>query len=457
MTEEINTKSPLRIEISDNLRSTLAGELNRLHDRSFSDRFWGIILESYVKTAITRKKLLEEKNPNFNVPVLPLNSYHFPGKKEILKEQLKEFVKHIQTRADKNKIYRLLKEKDLIRIGFHEFPGIEEYNDEIGHEFPLYHLHFFRKSNNKLRKRLVKIGESKNDVFTKNLILHLPKFYVEYFEGIYDSIPLFNPADKQFHIHNMRTSFDEMLVAKYVEEGAKLIWYQHGSHYGEYKWEYLHHYEHLMADEYRTWGWQIYEKDNPWKAYRLEAFHRTYRKFDNSGEYNLMLCYPKMYHKYRNHCVETTKFLEQNLDFKKFPEILGRPRPMHKKHSHEKELSFISCENIDIGGGLEPIERQVSRSKVVVQISVPSTNFLECIYVDHPVTGILNNTDPTEVIKPFYSYFLEKGVLHEDVQSLVRFLNTTDLETWWSEITGSEIYNQFKQNFTGNVALGKKG
>ncbi len=457
MSEKITAKSPLRVELSDKLRSTLAGVLNRLHGCRLSDRFWGLILESYVKTAITRKQLLAEKNIQFNIPVLPMSSHHFPRKKEIFREQLKGLVRHWQTRGAAKEIFRMVQTQDRFRIGFHEFPGIEDFKDELGLSLPLHHPFLIGKINRRLRKKLAVIAETEQDMYIRNAILNLPQVYIEYFKQLYSSIPLYKPESKEFHVHNMRTCFDELLVAKYAEQGAKVVWYQHGSHYGEYKWEYYHHYEHLMADEFRTWGWQIAEKDTPWKAYRLEAFKRTYREFDNSGEYSLMLCYPKMYSTYRKSCVEATNHLEQNLDTQKFPLILARPRPLHKKHGHEDELSFISGGAITIGNGLEPMAKQVSRCRLVVQINVPSTNFLECIYVDHPVTGILKNTDPTEVITPFYSFFLENGVLHQDVQSLVQFLNTTNLEPWWSEVTESDMYSQFKEKFTANAAPGKKG
>jgi len=455
MSEELHTKSPERIEISDWLRMELSAVLNKVHDVQYSERFWGLIIEEYVKTAITRKQLLEGGNCDVNIPFLPVNSHNFPDSKTIWLEFAKNTVKAFLGRKSSARGMKLLEDQNQYRIGFPEFNGFEKFRAELGVELPEIHFQLIRPCNLFLRSKLNRIAEGIDDNFLKNSVKQLPKLYVEYFRSILNAIPLAEPEKKIFNVHNIRNFADVFILAKYTEHGAKLIWYQHGSHYGEYRWEYYHHYEHLMADEFRTWGWKISERDTPWKAYRLEAFKRLYREFDNRGEYNLMLCYPKMYSTYRKHCIDTTKFLEQNLDFKKFPEILARPRPMHKKHSHEKELSFISCENIDIGSGLEPIERQVSRSKIVVQISVPSTNFLECIYVDHPVTGILNNTEPTEVIKPYYSFLLDNGILHEDVQSLVRFLNNTNLESWWIEITGSDMYNQFKENFTGNVTAGK--
>lgn len=162
------------------------------------------------------------------------------------------------------------------------------------------------------------------------------------------------------------------------------------------------------------------------------------------------MIYPKMYQRYWAHSIAVTDHLLENLNFSKYTTILARPRPQHKKHGHASELSFITDEKIRISQGLTAIAKEVSGSRLIVQINVPGTNFLECIYVDHPVTGILTNSDPTDLIKPYDAFLVEKGVLHKTPDSLVNFLNTTDLDSWWSELQQEPVYHQFRKTYAAN-------
>lgn len=451
MSEEIHTKSPERIEISDWLRMELSAVLNKVHDVHYSERFWGLITEEYVKTAITRKQLLEEGNCDVNIPFLPVNSHNFPGFKTIWIELAKNTAKAFLGRKSTAWGMELLEDQNQCRIGFPEFNGFEKFRDELGVELPEIHFQLIRPYNFFPRSKLNRIAEGIDDNFLKNSVKQLPKLYVEYFRSILNAIPLAEPEKKIFNVHNIRNFADVFILAKYTEHGAKLIWYQHGSHYGEYRWEYLHHYEHLMADEYRTWGWKIKEKDRPWIAYRLIKFRYEYLEFENTGDYSLLLCYPKMYETYKEHSVGYTHYLEEHLDFDKFQVVIARPRPMHQKHGHESELNFIKSGRITVSSGLEPMPEMVSKSELVVQMSVPSTNFLECIYIGHPVTGIINNTDPSEIIRPYYQFFLEKGVLHANPESLVKFLNNTSLNAWWDELQNESVYKQFRETFAGST------
>lgn len=86
-------------------------------------------------------------------------------------------------------------------------------------------------------------------------------------------------------------------------------------------------------------------------------------------------------------------------------------------------------------------------SRVVVQLTMPSTNFLECIFIDQPVVGIDTNNMATDIIEPFLKFFHEVGVLHQDAKSVVRFLNDVDLYPWWRQVIEEWEYKKFKQTF----------
>jgi len=447
MNETLGEKSPLRIELSDKLRELLADVLNEVHDKDYSQRFWALILEDYITSVLTLKDALENDKGISKYDKYPINSHTFLSFKDSLREDLKILIKYWIDRSNHAELREILKSNDHVNLGF---PAVDLPGNELGAELPKLIYYVTGLKGRKKRKKVTRLSKQISDPFLKNAVYRLPKLYVEFLGTILDSVPLFRPSYKTFHVHNIRSLYDRFLIAQYVEKGAKLIWYQHGSHYGEYNHEYLHHLEHSVADEFRTWGWQIKEKDRPWKAYRLEKFRQEYDRYTNSAKNDLLIIYPKMYPVYRQHSMDATEQLVKYLNFDTYKNVIARPRPVHKKHGHESELSFIADEKIRISSGLTCVAKEVSESRLVLQMNVPGTNFLECIYADHPVTGILTNTDPTDTIKPYYTFLLEKGVLHKTPESLVHFLNTTDLESWWSELQQEKVYQQFRKTYAAN-------
>jgi hypothetical protein len=135
----------------------------------------------------------------------------------------------------------------------------------------------------------------------------------------------------------------------------------------------------------------------------------------------------------------------------KYKSFIARPRPMSRTKSHAGELSFIKDNRVDIDSGLSSMAKLIKESRVVIQFEVPCTNFLECIYVDHPTIGFLFNKTPTEPIKPYYDFFLEQGVLHWSFDSIVEHLNKVDIETWWNGLIQHPMYISFKDTFTKKV------
>lgn len=73
-------------------------------------------------------------------------------------------------------------------------------------------------------------------------------------------------------------------------------------------------------------------------------------------------------------------------------------------------------------------------------MKVPSTNFLECVYVDQP----------TDLVKPHYQFLSEVGVLHSYIQPLSQHLNRIDVENWWCEVKNRAEYREFKNQLTNS-------
>jgi hypothetical protein len=441
--------SPLRVDLSQKLYNELASVMNEVHGTDFSNKFWKLIVQAHVNAVVSRKKHLDSADLYRKPDLYPINGYDFPDFKEKFKYGLIHTVKHFINRFNRKKIEELLQKQNEFRLGFPEVLNLDK--DIGGVALPLYYPVFFGRGEKNKRAKVNRIAERYKDIYYRNLIRQLPQIYVEHFKKIFESIPLAQPEKKTLHVHISFGFYKDLLIAKYVENGSRLIWYQHGSSYGEFRGDSAHHFEHSVSDEYRSWGWEIKEKDVAWKAYRMELFSMQYQKYTRTGQFDLMLCFPQMNGEYRKLYSGITDFLLEHLDADIYRRILARPRRSNKIHSHASQLSFIENERIIKSSGLPPMMKEMSECRAVLQMEVPSTNFLECLYVDHPTIGLLRNDQPTEVIQPYYDFFLKEGVLHEDLESLASHLNSIEIETWWEELQQKEMYLSFKDTFIRKV------
>jgi len=59
------------------------------------------------------------------------------------------------------------------------------------------------------------------------------------------------------------------------------------------------------------------------------------------------------------------------------------------------------------------------------------------------------NEHPTDIVKPYYHYFMEKKVLHTSIESVAGHLNSVRTDLWWDGIKRSEEYIGYKNRFAG--------
>lgn len=446
----ISVMSPERVGITEQLFDELTPVMNEIHDMNHSRRFWLMVIEEHVRSMVSRKHLLDKKPVDIGPDFYPINQFSFPSLKERLRARAVGIAKHFLNRKDKQKIQKRLSDNDEIGIGFPDLPELTE--QEVGVEIPEYYPLMIGFGDRSKRSKVNAIAQRYDDPFLVNVIRQLPRIMIEHFQDLYDDIDLVHPKDKLFRIHGlMLLGYRQLLIAKYVEHGAGLIWYQHGAGYGEIALKYSRFLEYSVADKYITWGWKLAENDVPGKAYRMEKFKRNFDQHQQEKMYDILLTFPAMDGSKKRQIVSETHELLAGLDNQLYQNILARPRPPHQKHSHASELDFITDDHVTITSGLESMLKEMTSARLILQMEVPCTNFLECIYVDYPTIGLLKNPEPTEILKPYYAFFKEVGILHEDVQSLVTHLNNINIEEWWQDITRQPEYQSFKDTFVRKV------
>jgi hypothetical protein len=183
----------------------------------------------------------------------------------------------------------------------------------------------------------------------------------------------------------------------------------------------------------------------------LEKFRQEYLDVKVRKKYDCMLSYVYVYDVNLNETKNITDIFLTKINPEKYKSFLARPRPINKIFSAKPQLSFIKDNRVKIDSGLSNMAELVKSSNVVVQFLIPGTNFLECIYVDHPTLGILSNSQPTSIVQPYYDFFYETGILHKNFDSIVSFLNSTDINDWWSNVIEQPMYKSFKDKFAKKV------
>jgi hypothetical protein len=454
--EDLGAMSPLRMTYSEQIFIKLADVLNEVHQLDHSVRFWKLVTEEYVRAVISRKQIMESRELRGHPDLYPVIDHSVPGRLKKLKRGTGKLLDHLKTPGYKDRLHHTIKNNNTLLAGFKSIPGFKEQMG--GEELPDQELVVFGPGDRKARKRVNELACKSDDLFIKNMIRQIPTIFVEHFYSLYNSVQLFDPASKTFHVMgNFSPGRRQLTIARYIEAGSRLVWYQNGAFIGEIVNKYSRYLSHSVADDYRTWGWQMTEKDRPGKAWFLEKFRVAYEEnsVNVSGkEYDLLLCFPKLSSRVKERLLRDGKKIIRQLDTDLYPGILVRPQPSSTLTGQSEILqSLFSDTRAVLSSGTSSMPAETASARCVVQLSVPATNFLECIYMDHPTMGILNNDQPTDLVQPWYRFLEQKGVLYSDGDSLAYGLNHMDIEEWWSDLVSTDGYREFKSKFARKTEL----
>jgi putative transferase (TIGR04331 family) len=441
--------SEQRVILTNKIFSQIYLILNEIHQVNYSERFWRIILAPYVSAIISDMNKIDNRLVGLKIPNELYRNTLFPEKHYVRFMYLRQFVKYFQSLPHKRNSNSQLKKNQIITTGFHG----QERVPSVGGSYikALYSFMPYIKTNSKMRIGVNRIVNNLSKEFSIDFYLNIvdlmPKVYIEDFKRIHDSIQLYDPNSKSFHISFLESTYMRILIAKYVENGSKLYYYQHGSFYGDYEFLSLHRFETSIADKFMTWGWKLLPNDCPSYAYRLNTFVSKYKEaFKSNFKYDLIFVIPGIENKNRDAVKSELHNLLESVDREKYSRMCIRPRPI-AKINRKGEFGFINDNTVYLDSGYSTMVNLIAESKFVVQLEYPSTNFLECLSVDHPVVALLKNDTPSEIVKPHYDYLLSVGIFHKDVDTLITHLNSIDLPKWWADTILSPGYISFKREF----------
>jgi putative transferase (TIGR04331 family) len=276
----------------------------------------------------------------------------------------------------------------------------------------------------------------------------LPRYYVEEFAGRMANVSIVAPERKVVHANFLADVQSRFIAARYVAEGARLDFYQHGSGYGEIEHFALHHAESFMADRFLTWGWTLRPTDVPFLALR---FIRPREERIRPRPAGATWLYVNQRPTFPWDLSLTLEI--QSRFFGALNEIVARKamlRPRVEKGGgwgcqiSEQALRLIAA----IDDGVAPFNDLVNRVGLVVFDAFPSTSFLECMQAGHPAIVIASEpVEFTSIAKPFYEEFFRMGLFHPTPEAAARFVNGLSVSKWWETVRTSDCLREFVRLF----------
>ena len=114
----ISATSKYRHDLSTDLIKGLTPILNNLHNVNHSERFWRIILNEYLNSVITKKRLMENKDFYDRLLVFPINSFTTISLSNNLKKIFVNLSKHIISNTKVETINTIVKNNDDLCFSF---------------------------------------------------------------------------------------------------------------------------------------------------------------------------------------------------------------------------------------------------------------------------------------------------------------------------------------------------
>jgi putative transferase (TIGR04331 family) len=420
----------------DDLLDSAYPVLNQLHGVNRSRRFWSILLHRYLALWIYY---------GGKVPDRPsINTTRRSSRLRWLRDA-RYFPGEARRRAATAYLLRspLLSARSIL-TGFHEnCYTIARLVDQPASWLPRNKFHGTRDLA--VRNVLGEMIESIDAPLARMALEGLPASYVEYFRGVYESVQVADASAKEFHASYLVNIETQMTVARHVEEGSRLTFYQHSAEYGElcnYVW---HHAQAGLADRFRTWGWKLHKNDEPYLALRLMKPARLlFRTKSGSGTWLYVIV--------RSRHIETTHSVQRRffgvLSDRGAATIVIRPRILKADPAENQIIDGVRSRVQSIDDGYSRMVDLVREAELVILDGFPSTAFMECVTADVPVIAIVpEGTAFTETAGKFYDEFFRIGLLQRSPELAGDFLNGLSVGSWWRDVRQLDCFREYLSTF----------
>ena len=421
--------------------------MNRIHSAELGEQFWIRVLTEYVSATFNQREFYQKSNFDYPIPFQPVGGWSPPGRKRIRREKTLTLLRAIRSRFRDRGNSKIEFARTRIALGIRADRFSQELNATC---ININWIPCIIRKEKNARKRLITEALKQEENERRNILIGMPRLYCENFSRVLDvaeSTTLNSITD--IFVEHYGSRFEKILATYLSEKGARIWQLQTGGFVGETKNSLLPinraQYDHLL-----TYGWTEGYKDVPYYGVRLEEFAEKFRLDKTVKKQDILFVFgsPENLPEIREYYEVCTKVLLMALDRRKFPRILLRPRA----HSRALNLSktpacFKNFDKDEIDLGICDIADLCSQSRIIAHWMLPSTNFLECIFVDQPVVAVDTNYNSSRIFEPYLKRLKLLNIIHENPHAMIEFLNQVKIDEWWAEVRASEAYIELKWYF----------
>ena len=237
-------------------------------------------------------------------------------------------------------------------------------------------------------------------------------------------------------------------AADQLNEGAKLVYGQHGATYNAFIYDDRFEHEKKISDLFLTWGWKSESK----KVVPCGVFSVIGRTFEKASSNNKILFLPgisssvieTIFQKLMDH--EQNKSIYPSQVFKlveclhmikkeNIKKIYIKPHPNEKNYENKISSKFKKFPEIKfLNSKIDPL-KIVKNYDLILFANLDSTTFYQLISSNKPCVVIVNDYESIlkEDYKQLWNEMIEAKIFHKSSLSLSNFFNETDnLLNWWN-------------------------
>ena len=427
--------------------------MNELHRTEFSDRFWARYLIPYARACVRQRTWFDDAFLDTQVPFLPILGAKPCSAAEARNGLVHEILRNVSV-AIKKSFWKVNPKRRAGVICYGVRAEVVAEACQADH-VKLYWFPFYFRKDREARIQLNEIAQRQEEVFFRNALKFMPSAYVEYHKSLREKAEkvVRENRPKEIYYEHYQTHLQTLTSFIASEKGAVLKNIQGG--YLREDAGFIDKAKRLERDKIMTYGWKFTEQDEPFYAVRLEEYSQSYtaaarqkKTIDALVVYNALDTPEK-----KKACVDTAQCISENLDREKYRNVTLRPRGKSRYFSSRLSITQLGIPgNLNVDAGTRPMSKLSAQSRIIVHLEYPATNFLECIFVKHPVMVVLGEYELGGVSAGFLHEFRRLGVWHENLNDLVQFLNGIQLETWWGEVEISRAFNEFRETFARSRA-----
>jgi putative transferase (TIGR04331 family) len=264
-------------------------------------------------------------------------------------------------------------------------------------------------------------------------------------------------------------------TAWHVEQGAKLVYGQHGG-FGLQQFVWSEKHEREISDRYLTWGWDEMSSTNISPVGILKPLNKYIERNNTSTDRLLLVrgLWPPYIYRLDSgvglpqllanidDCIKFAGLLPVNLCNNSLIVRLyplanafssdGRKADQSATDFYCEELRWKSAfPKVQLSDGSDPISKLVVKSKLIIYTYNGGTGYLEFMAADLPVIAFWDMT--TSPIRdsaiPYFDELKRVGIFHDTPESAAAHVAEIweDVDGWWKSIEVQEVLLRFKARY----------